>query len=306
MNEMKLQVKSLFRASSQAYGFPDHPNKADLKLMGKFITGNPLIRIEILFDFWQMDYDELYSLFYNHRVSKSGEAQESFPNVGIYQSEIEQILLDIEFDVINDFKKWEIQGEDRQKTISEIQRLQNNVEKWQYVKGISDNENFVSNRIMKTLRERIDNNYIKPLFRFTFTSDEEIINIKKKLKEYTNNEEDRKMLFPYILTHKDPIKLAGICKKIFNSKYSPKVYAIMFCLLSDKGYIVVPNRGRKYFYTTWYYYIDRPLPKNSNFSSINKFIVDKAINGLIFSDESDPDFLNLKEVFYKELINNKL
>jgi hypothetical protein len=216
MNEMKRQVKTLFSTSSQEYDLPEQPSRSDLKLMGKFITGNPFVRMEILFDFWKMDYEELFSMFYKYSFQKSGDEPETFLDRCKYQSEIERLLLEIEYEVINDFKKWKIKEQDLQRTISEIQRLLKKVEKWHYVKGISDKENFVSNRIMKALEERVDNNSIKPYFQLSFSSDEEIMKTKNISNMIANEPTDQKKTksFPEFLLTDVCENLAAQIKKI--------------------------------------------------------------------------------------------
>ena len=105
---------------------------------------------------------------------------------------------------------------------------------------------------------------------------------------------------------KNQNELAEICKSIFNKNDRPKDYAIMTCLLSEKGFIVVSNKGRKDFFCAWYKYINRPLPKRCNFQAINGHIADKAANGFVFKNEDDMDYLSLKNAFEKALINSKI
>ena len=106
--------------------------------------------------------------------------------------------------------------------------------------------------------------------------------------------------FPDWLTHKRPDDLAGICKKIFNKNESPKEYAIMLCLLSQNGCVSIADRQRKPFYEAWYNFINRPLPTNNSYSSINKYIQEKAANGFHF-DVNDIDYLNLEKIFINAL-----
>jgi hypothetical protein len=95
-------------------------------------------------------------------------------------------------------------------------------------------------------------------------------------------------------------KLSEICKNLFNTNNSPKDYAVMLCLLSEKGYTLILNKQRVDFYTAWYNFIDRPLPAKNNFCSINKYIDDKAA-GFVFKDESDGDYRSMKNAFYNVL-----
>ena len=108
------------------------------------------------------------------------------------------------------------------------------------------------------------------------------------------------------LKHAKPIELANICQAIFNKNNSPKDYAIMLCLLSEKKFVTVPNKTRKPFYESWYRFINMKLPKDSNFTAINKHIDDKAYNGFAFRDETDQDYRFLKDALDKTLKDNKL
>lgn len=107
--------------------------------------------------------------------------------------------------------------------------------------------------------------------------------------------------FPHYIK-KNSAEVSSLCKEIFNNNISPKEYAIMFCLLTDKGLIEIPNKSRKKYYIAWYNFIDVPLPKNENFYAINKYIVDKALNGLVFQDETDNDYVSLRATFEKALL----
>ena len=104
---------------------------------------------------------------------------------------------------------------------------------------------------------------------------------------------------------KDQEKLAEICKNLFNANHSPKEYAVMLCLLSEKNLVSVPSKRRKDFFLSWYSFIDQPPPSNHNFSVINRFIADKG-SSFIFKDEADGDFRNLKNIFFKSLITNNI
>jgi len=111
--------------------------------------------------------------------------------------------------------------------------------------------------------------------------------------------------FPKYLVHDKPDDLAAVCKTVFNQNESPKDYAIMLCLLSQLGFISIQDKFRKEFYESWYAFINIPLPKRSNFFSINKHIDEKTANGFHFN-EDDIDFLHLNENFSKALQNNNL
>ncbi len=136
---------------------------------------------------------------------------------------------------------------------------------------------------------------------------EDYILRKNRIEEEAIVIDDKKYIkpFPEYLEHEKQDKLAEICNNVFNKGHSPKEYAIMFCLLSDKGFITVPNRKRNNYYMAWYIFIHKQFPKRNNFYAINKFIFDKAANGLFFNDESDPDYLQLKSTFDNILKTNK-
>lgn len=126
---------------------------------------------------------------------------------------------------------------------------------------------------------------------------------QKALPDHLPDEAEEAKVFPQQLDHDNPDALAAICKKVFNVNQSPKEYAVMFCLLSQDGYITIRDRERKPLYESWYTFINKPFPKNGNFSTINKYIQVNAENGFYFND-NDPDFHLLKEKFVQEL--NKL
>ncbi len=133
---------------------------------------------------------------------------------------------------------------------------------------------------------------------------EVLIHSKNDLEKKVENKKIKP--FPEYLLHEKRNELAEICKNVFNKGQSPKEYAIMFCLLSDKGFVTVPKNRRKNHYMAWYIFINKPFPKNNNFYSINKFIFEKGINGLFFKDECDPDLLQLESTFDKIIKTNKL
>jgi len=101
--------------------------------------------------------------------------------------------------------------------------------------------------------------------------------------------------FTELLTHDKPDALAELCKNIFNSKQSPKDYAIMLALLSLYGYVHLADKQRKGFYESWYAFIEKPLPETRNYFSINKHI--DIVKGFQFTNDTDPDYLNLKRKF---------
>ena len=116
---------------------------------------------------------------------------------------------------------------------------------------------------------------------------------------------DNRPFFKHLLYDK-PEELSEICKSTFNKNNSPKDYAIMLCLLSENKYVIIPNKARKFFFEAWYKFINKQVPDKDNYYAINKYIIDKAANGFVFKDETDPDYCNLKEIFDKELINSNL
>jgi hypothetical protein len=117
-----------------------------------------------------------------------------------------------------------------------------------------------------------------------------------------NRKKDKpEKLFHEFLNHNKKENFAKVCKELFNANNSPKDYAIMLCLLSEEGIVTIPNRGRSSFFSAWYKYIDKILPKNKNFYAINKFIDDKSGNGFVFKDESDQDYCFIKNNLNKKI-----
>ena len=102
------------------------------------------------------------------------------------------------------------------------------------------------------------------------------------------------------LHHDDPVALAGLCKEIFNRKSSPKNYAIMLSLLLEDEIIYLPEKHRREFYESWYIFIGKAIPANNNYNSINKHL-DVFNDGIRFANDTDPDYLNLRNRFIKGL-----
>lgn len=128
--------------------------------------------------------------------------------------------------------------------------------------------------------------------------------VEFKIKQYSNKEikeskESKIVNFPELFSLQDQY-VSEICKKVFGKK-KPKDFAIMFCILTDMNFLTISNRDRANYFKSWYQFINKTLPKNNNFWSINKHIIDKAANGLVFKDETDADFINCKYVFEEEL-----
>lgn len=99
--------------------------------------------------------------------------------------------------------------------------------------------------------------------------------------------------------------LSELCKKLFNFNKSPKVYAIMFCLLTQKRLLHIPYKRRSDYFKSWYNFIEKPFPTRNNFEAINKHFLDVNAVGFLF-DDCDVDYLNLKASFEKELTNNNI
>jgi hypothetical protein len=131
-----------------------------------------------------------------------------------------------------------------------------------------------------------------------------IYNETSDLTDVTKNISDNTPVIPsfpeYIQSEKNN-EVAELCKKLFSVGHSQKRYAIMFCLLSDKGLITVPDRKRNSYYKAWYLYINIPFPKNNNFYAINKYLFDRAVNGFMFENTSDLDYVQLETAFNKIL-----
>jgi len=109
----------------------------------------------------------------------------------------------------------------------------------------------------------------------------------------------RKTFSEYFLKNNGELELKKIVK-IFNENESPMVYAMMICILTQKKIILIPNRGRTGFYNAWYDFIEKKHPLNDNYTGINDFIGDKSINGFLYIDPYDPEFLDIQETFEKE------
>lgn len=109
----------------------------------------------------------------------------------------------------------------------------------------------------------------------------------------------RKIFSEYFLKNNEELELKKIVK-IFNENESPKVYAMMICILTQKKIILIPKRGRTGFYNAWYDFIEKKHPLNDNYTGINDFIGDKSINGFLYIDLFDLEFLNIQETFEKE------
>lgn len=93
-------------------------------------------------------------------------------------------------------------------------------------------------------------------------------------------------------------------KKIFNEKESPKIYAIMTCLLVHFRIIFIESRGRKNFYRSWYDFIGKAHPNNERYSS-DDFIDSnvKSEFGITFLYQKDSDYLRLQRIFYENFKN---
>ena len=112
--------------------------------------------------------------------------------------------------------------------------------------------------------------------------------------------------FPGYLLHPNPGLVAALCCKLFDTGHSPKDYAIMFCLLSQHGLIIIRERQRKFFFKAWYEFIGRGFSDKENFYAINKFIEVKP-DCVCFKNDRDHDYHELEKKFIlelKELMNN--
>lgn len=133
-----------------------------------------------------------------------------------------------------------------------------------------------------------------------------VIQLKKYIKvnvikpNSKKKEKKKKTLIEYFKDHPDfdLTKLA----EIFNKNESPKEYAMMLCILTQKGFITINSKGRKDFYKAWYDFINKQYPESGSFSAINDYIGDKSKKGFQYEDEYDPDYLSLIEKFEVEFI----
>lgn len=89
-------------------------------------------------------------------------------------------------------------------------------------------------------------------------------------------------------------------KKIFNKNNSPKEYAIMICLLTQKKLVSIKDGGRAEFFRAWYDFIEETKPGNSNFFAINKYIDDESKKGLEFSKPNDPKYFKFQDLLEKQ------
>jgi hypothetical protein len=185
--------------------------------------------------------------------------------------------------------------------ITEFERIK---EKLRLIKHKSDRKRFLATA---QYIHQVLSKYCKDLNSLSFRADD----FEKKYPRQSHNylPSDRIKTFPDYLVlssknshlKKDQQKLSEICKNLFNTNNSPKDYAIMLCLLSEKGFILILNKQRTLFYIAWYKFIERDAPPNKNFCSINKYIDDKA-SGFVFKDESDGDYRSMKNAFFTLLL----
>lgn len=159
MNELKLQIKSLLRAGVNFYDESEHPNNSEIKKIGKFITGNPIVRMEMLIDFIFEDYRAIFA-WGEYNLPESIEVgsfqHENYHSIMLHIRD--EIYKGIEFEVMHDIKYLEIRDQDLKKTRSEINRLIKLVDKWHYVKSTDYNNDHISNRISRILKGRIETN----------------------------------------------------------------------------------------------------------------------------------------------------
>jgi len=107
------------------------------------------------------------------------------------------------------------------------------------------------------------------------------------------------------LNHKNPEKLASICRYVFDVRHSPKDYAIMLCLLHQYGYINLDEKHRIDFYDSWFAYIGKSFPKNHNYYAINRYI-DTYGGGFHMVDDDKPYYQNKQELFDWKLKTSRL
>lgn len=121
----------------------------------------------------------------------------------------------------------------------------------------------------------------------------------KALPENSAPESTQVRPFTDWLHHKNPEKLASVCKQVFDTDHRPKDYAIMLCLLHQNDYIRLPEKHRTGFYDSWYAFIGKPFPKNHNYYSINKHI--DTNDGFQVINDEEPYYLNIKTLFDRKL-----
>ena len=106
--------------------------------------------------------------------------------------------------------------------------------------------------------------------------------------------------FPGFFENKE---IPELCKNIFNRNDSPTDYAVMFCLLQQKGIITIPPGKRVLYYKAWYKYIDKPEPASGGWTAINKHFGRNKYK--TFRDEGSDYFKDLKKAF-DQAIKDKL
>jgi hypothetical protein len=126
-----------------------------------------------------------------------------------------------------------------------------------------------------------------------------------KEKKINSNNTPEISSFPEYIRCEKKIEVAKLCKELFAVDHSPKNYSIMFCLLTRRELIFVPDRKRTPIFRAWYNFINSTIPPNNNFTAINKYL-DSSANGLRFEDENDTDYLQLEKVFNEKLDSVKL
>jgi hypothetical protein len=186
---------------------------------------------------------------------------------------------------------------------------------------LDDSFNYAYNCIVEIL-----NKYGLIRYDLKYISDYDLMNLLEKEKEQIKDDSHSKQLqksidaskkrlkspvkpFPDFLVPEKHNKLANICKRVFGSSKSPKVYAIMFCLLLEKKFIAILNFKKVDFFEAWYNFNGDDIPKNRNFQGVYKYLDNQSVEGVVFKDANDKnhtDYLRIKNTFDSELKKNKL
>ena len=132
----------------------------------------------------------------------------------------------------------------------------------------------------------------------------EIINWFKKMnRPVSNNLQKSKKQLSFKEYFGDRLNISKVkkLKKIFNQTGSKKDFAIMTCLLTQSKLVYINSKGRKDFYKSWYQFNNLEFDQKEKFNAINKHIL-SSNKRLIFKNESDSDYLILKNLFEIEII----
>lgn len=146
--------------------------------------------------------------------------------------------------------------------------------------------NFTKRETIGLIKYWIRNFYDNSIRKYRTNKGRKVIRSHKTFQEYFNNKYLERLV---------------ILKKIFNENQSPKVYAMMLSILTQKRIVTIESRGRTNFYKSWYDYIEKNYPERANFSAINDYI-DSKEDGFSYKYETDPDYKIIIACFKEEFM----